>query len=175
MTPVSPISANVEVLRQGVHAVNRVGPDAYAGRGGATGSPIGAHFRHVLDHYRCFLDGLAGGRIDYTARARDPEVESRLECGVALAEDCIRRLHALDPGFETRAVLVNAEAMTVDQSGGEWAPSSVTRELGFLLSHSIHHYALIAPLARAAGVDLGPEFGVAPSTLAFRKSLACAP
>jgi hypothetical protein len=43
----------------------------------------------------------------------------------------------------------------------------VTRELQFLASHTVHHYALIAHLARDRGVGVAPEFGVAPATLDY--------
>jgi hypothetical protein len=41
----------------------------------------------------------------------------------------------------------------------------VGRELQYLLSHTIHHYAIIGSILRAQGVEPGPDFGVAPSTL----------
>jgi hypothetical protein len=57
------------------------------------------------------------------------------------------------------------------QGGGAvWCRSSVSRELQFLLSHTVHHYALIAMTLRAAGVELDEELGVAPSTLAYQRS-----
>ena len=48
-----------------------------------------------------------------------------------------------------------------------WCASSIERELEFLQSHTIHHYALIGFKLRAFGFDLPVEFGVAPSTLRF--------
>jgi hypothetical protein len=53
--------------------------------------------------------------------------------------------------------------------------SSVSRELQVLSSHTIHHFALIAMTLRAHGVDLDPEFGMAPSTLRYLASKAAAP
>jgi uncharacterized damage-inducible protein DinB len=48
----------------------------------------------------------------------------------------------------------------------------VGRELQFLASHTLHHYALIAALLRLQGVEPGEEFGVAPGTLEHRRRLA---
>ncbi|MBP6670575.1 MAG: hypothetical protein KA180_14065, partial [Gemmatimonadales bacterium] len=62
-------------------------------------------------------------------------------------------------------------------SGSEpdWSDSSVKRELQFLVSHTVHHYALIKELLRREGFDPGAEFGVAPSTLQARdRETACA-
>jgi hypothetical protein len=53
---------------------------------------------------------------------------------------------------------------------GPWSRSTAARELQFLVSHTVHHYALIAFILRANGIDPGADFGVAPSTLAHRKS-----
>jgi hypothetical protein len=53
--------------------------------------------------------------------------------------------------------------------------STVARELQFLLSHTVHHYALIALILRLQGFEPGEEFGVAPSTLAhWRREVVCA-
>jgi hypothetical protein len=43
--------------------------------------------------------------------------------------------------------------------------SSISRELQFLSSHAVHHFALIAMTLRAEGVPMDPDFGMAPSTL----------
>jgi hypothetical protein len=42
--------------------------------------------------------------------------------------------------------------------------------LQFLCSHTVHHFALIKLLLDGTGVDLAPEFGVAPSTLAYHRT-----
>ena len=47
------------------------------------------------------------------------------------------------------------------------APSSLARELQFLTSHTIHHFAVIALILRAMDVEVDREFGVAPSTLRY--------
>jgi RNA polymerase sigma factor (sigma-70 family) len=52
----------------------------------------------------------------------------------------------------------------------KWSDSSLRRELQFLISHTIHHYALIITLCSADKVELPADFGVPPSTLRFRKS-----
>jgi hypothetical protein len=50
----------------------------------------------------------------------------------------------------------------------------MARELGMLLSHTVHHYALIAMLLRARGIEPPADFGVAPSTRAHWLE-SCAP
>ena len=48
------------------------------------------------------------------------------------------------------------------------------RELGFVLSHTVHHNALIAVIAAAVGAAVPPGFGYAPATVAHHRSRACA-
>ncbi len=65
---------------------------------------------------------------------------------------------------------MEVSAETPDAS--EWGYSSVKRELQFLLSHTIHHYSLVAVALRAQGFEPGADFGVAPSTLRYWRKIA---
>ena len=61
------------------------------------------------------------------------------------------------------------EVFSDDGEDAEWSQTSVRRELQFLLSHTIHHYALIVAIAVRHGIVDFPEgFGVAPSTLNYK-------
>jgi hypothetical protein len=46
-------------------------------------------------------------------------------------------------------------------------PITLVRELLFLSSHTVYHFALLAPHCRAAGIEPKPDFGKAPTTRAF--------
>lgn len=163
------VACNCTLLRQGAEAIaSGAGvlyrPDPVTGQRPS----IGAHFRHVLDHYFAFLRGLKPGRIDYDQRERDPEIET----GMLVAQAAARRIEvALQelPATALQApILVNVAVATESHGEPSWEPSTVQRELAFLLSHTVHHYALIGLHARRHGVDLGEDFGVAPSTLEYR-------
>ena len=56
-----------------------------------------------------------------------------------------------------------------------WSQSSAPRELQFLISHTVHHFALIKVALRDGPRSVGDDFGVAPSTLSYRSGRACAP
>lgn len=174
------VEDNVGLIRQGTGALAAMGAEAYAGPGGGSGgggggaSPVGVHFRHVLDHYRAFIDGLDSGRINYDDRRRDQRVERDIEWATRVADELIQSLEAIPTGTMDRPLLVSANVIRDGQSALDWTGSTVQRELMYLLSHSVHHYAIISLLARQAGIYLDPEFGVAPSTLAYRRK-ACAP
>jgi hypothetical protein len=49
--------------------------------------------------------------------------------------------------------------------------STVGRELAFVASHAIHHFAMLAPHGRALGIDLPADFGKAPSTVAHERAV----
>lgn len=156
------VQANVACLAQARELVERLSDEAFrasapGGRGG-----VGAHLRHVLDHYDCFLAGVVQGRIDYDRRERDPEVErsrKRALERLALAQAGLGAVGALEAAHELRVKLDSGE-----QSERIEICSSFARELQFLASHTVHHFALIAFVLRQQGLEPGPEFGVASST-----------
>lgn len=165
------IEGNIALLDQGSELIETTPPALYAATNGALyPHRAGAHFRHVLEFYECFLEGLAKRRVDYNARRRDPAGES--DPAVALARIAravqdLRRVRSL--GTEL-ILLVRPEACQEGFSDHEWLISSVGRELQVLQSHTTHHYALIALTLRLQGVAVAPEFGTAPSTLLYQRT-----
>jgi uncharacterized damage-inducible protein DinB len=165
---------NAAFLSQGLELIQRLTDEQYSiapptfSRGG-----VGAHFRHILDHYDSFLDGLAPGRIDYDSRERDRALETDRSAAVLKIREICGRLVALDEGDGRRAI--EATSLCGEPSQVLWSPSSVARELQFLVSHTVHHYAVIAAILRPQGVEPGEDFGVAPSTLVYEQGRdACA-
>ncbi len=173
MAPVqSPAGMNIQCLEQGVELIRRLDNELYADcpqssyHGG-----VGAQFRHCLDFYECLLRDLPGGRIDYSRRERDPEVETDREHAIRKTREICTALRELGAEEAQRTVDVKAEEPLPNTP--EWGHSCIARELHFLLSHTIHHYALIAVMLKLQGFDVFnefPEFGVAPSTLTHWKA-----
>lgn len=168
------VVANLGLLEQAAGVIERVSDSAY-GVGTPQAKPVGPHFRHVLEHYSCFLAGLASGRVDYDARAREEPLETRRAAARSRLEQLARDLAPIRAEDLDRPLDIRLECGL----GGEdqqWSRSTLRRELQFLLSHTIHHFALIGLLLSFHGVDPGEEFGVAPSTLKHWRSQAeCAP
>ncbi|MCP3919659.1 MAG: DinB family protein [bacterium] len=150
---------NIDVLRQGLTLIAGLEPELYAKPEPGLGiSRIGSHVRHVVDFYERLFEGLETGRLDYDARRRDPRVETDAAVAVEQIEALVERLAA--------TVSPDHRALETKQDSRDaWTASSVERELAFVLSHTVHHYALIAVVLRANGVEPGEKFGVAPSTL----------
>jgi hypothetical protein len=164
--------ANIAILQQGIDLLTGATDELYVRTmPPAFPNGTGPHVRHCLDHVANFLDGLAEGRIDYDRRAREKEVETRRSVAIERMRDMIGRLAAIGDDDADRPVVVKMDEGGEETEPANWSRSTVKRELQFLLSHTIHHYALIAAELRSAGFEPGPDFGVAPSTLRYQKTL----
>jgi len=165
-------SENIHFLRQGLELLEGLDDETYTRKPSIPMSPVGGHLRHCLDFYDCFLKGLESGHVDYDARCRDPRVETDRRYAMDRINGIIERLGRLQRGEEERLVDVSMDKSERDAGGEVWSRATVRRELQFLRSHTVHHYALIAAVLRLLDVEPGEEFGVAPSTLEHRRQLA---
>lgn len=135
-------------------------PGDYA-LGQSAAEPIGRHIRHVLEHYDSLLNAREG-LVDYENRARDSATETDPDVARERIGDIRAALLAL-PADAVPASL----AIRYTPGDGEVAralDTSLERELHFVLSHTVHHMALIALLARREGYQVAHDFGVAAST-----------
>lgn len=160
-------AANVHLLEQASRLIGSLEDPTFRGA-------IGPQVRHCLDFYVAFLAGKDAGRVDYDARERDPLVESSRRIARERIAAIASALERIDAEDAAAALLVRAEAGSLPAGSPEWSPSSLGRELQFLLSHTVHHLALIAEMLRARGRRVDDELGVSPSTLQHRAALACA-
>ena len=166
---------NIHFLDQAHDLVERIGP-LYAEPGPHGQASTGAHMRHVLDCYLCFLRGLESEtpgseiRVNYDARERDPRVETDGNHASGVIRSIVHSLERLTETDLNRPLKVQVDAAAWQQHDELWSDSSVGRELQFLLSHTVHHFALMALILRAQGADPGADFGVAPSTLEHRRT-----
>jgi hypothetical protein len=157
-----------EILCQGVNLLGEIDDCLYTKSEKVAfvdGGAVGGHFRHCLEFVNCFLAGVENGKIDYDRRERNHKIETMREYAMAEFMRTVKVLENFSPEVGRNSLLVKPE----DVSGKEdfWCASSIERELEFLQSHTIHHYALVAFKLRAFGFPVAAEFGVAPSTLRF--------
>jgi len=134
------------------------------------GASIGGHIRHCAEHFESFRRGVQLGEIDYDDRARGTEDES----DPLIAN---QRLCEMGRWFgENSSLKSDSDSVKVKVNCGEsesgWQNSTVGRELQFLVSHTVHHFAIIGIMCETQGIPLAPGFGVAPSTLMHRLSEA---
>ena len=153
-----------EILRQGASLLKNIG-DAEFKENGAFGGAIGGHFRHCLEICDCFLDGIEAGKVDYDRRARNFRLETDRRYAIERFSETVEKIKNLSVKSAPKTLFVKPEDTPAEADF--WCESSIERELEFLTSHTIHHYALIAFKLQAMNCNVPPEFGVAPSTLRF--------
>jgi uncharacterized damage-inducible protein DinB len=139
-----------------------VGPEIYTARlqAGVSGT-IGQHVRHCLDHVSALLGARSWSPLSYDHRERGTCLES--DPAEALAQ--IARLKAELVVWSRRPdepIPVASQMSTSGETAIGW--SSLARELAFVVSHTIHHQAIIAVLLTIHGCGVPARFGYAPST-----------
>ena len=160
------ICANLHYLRQAQALLDRLDDLCFAEPAKCFyQSSIGGHLRHCLEHYQSFLDGMESGRIDYDARERDVILETQIAAAREKVDEIIAALETLASRDLSQTLEVK-----MDCGGDEipWQASVAGRELQFLVSHTVHHFAMIGGICHAHGVEVDDGFGVAPSTLRHR-------
>lgn len=158
----APVAALIGLLDALADVILRLPQDVYIARvDPPVSGSIGAHVRHTLDHIAAFASGEAGvlcydHRERGTAVEGDPSAALRqiLRLKAALSRQLGR---SADEPLMVRS-LVAADGREVT------AWSSFGRELAFVVSHTVHHQALIALLLAWHGEAVPARFGLAPST-----------
>lgn len=140
--------------------------------GGVISSSVGGHVRHCLDHVDSLLSGIGDGAMSYDDRRRGTDVETCRSAALAAIKRQTRQLSdlfAFSPDWRIRLeVLLAANGLRVV------VDTSLGRELVFVMSHTVHHNALIGVIAKLLGVAVPDRFGYAPSTLAYQDKGRCA-
>lgn len=120
---------------------------------------IGQHTRHIIELFQCLLNQYETGIICYDKRARNAKIESKTEYAISCIETIQNQL------------LKEDKPLVLAQFDTE-INSNYYRELLYNWEHCIHHQALIkVAILALEDIDLCPSFGVAPSTLAYRKQI----
>jgi hypothetical protein len=164
----------VHLLLQAGAMVERLQKEAQPGFRYA--QAVGPHVRHILEHVTALTDALQRGSmmVDYDARERDLQVQSVPAATLAKIRAVVYQIGQLK--VITSAAL-DLPLSTRLQTGPDGAlevvvQSTLGRELLFVASHTVHHFALLAQYCKAAGVDLGHDFGKAPATVAYERKAA---
>lgn len=168
------LADNCATLTEGAGLIGALAPEFYARKHDfCYQSSIGGHYRHVIDHYFSFLKGCAVGVVNYESRERDPLLETDPSYAAQTTGTLLSALGALQPATFRRQLLLRSEfESSAPESEQAWAVSSHLRELDFLLSHTLHHFALIGTICGVLRQPVPAHFGIAPSTLRHRAALA---
>lgn len=158
-------ATSIQILEQFQRVLESLDPEQFtAAVQVMEGGTIGKHTRHIVELYLCLFQGYETGKVCYDARERDPRIESDRDFALEKINYIKAQLERPDKVLELSGEF---------GAQGFGIPSNYQRELLYNLEHCIHHLALIRPALRELGWTEIPEsFGVAPSTIAHRKSCA---
>src|ERR1041384_4871562 len=146
------IQTNVTWLHQAIDLIQKLDDAVFA-------TKVGAHFRHIVEFYECFLNGLETACVDYDQRKRDESIAKIRHRATARMRSLVRRLEQAGIYDDDALLAVRVEG----SESGVLLRSSVARELQALSSHTVHHFALIAMTLMGYGIEVSPTFGVSPS------------
>lgn len=126
-----------------------------------SGASIGSHYRHIIEMFRCLLDHYDKGTVNYDHRPRNKTIETNIEVALQELESLLTQIEQPNKNLSIEQTL-GAEKIL--------AKSNYHRELLFNLDHTIHHQALIKiGVSEYSNIILDDNFGVAPSTVKYRK------
>ena len=131
---------------------------------------IGEHTRHILEFYICLLEQSKAGKVNYDQRRRDKAIQSDPRVASTVLSTVVEHLHTIDVGQQLQLEI----CYDADQEVLNIVDTSLERELVYNLEHVIHHLAIIkiGLAVIAPQLSLPEDFGVAPSTMRFKKSCA---
>lgn len=134
-------------------------------------SSIGQHMRHVLDLHHALIEGMSDRYIDFDIRRRGHDVEHIKSVAQDEWQTISDWLDTLDDEMCRTKVTVKTEVSLGRQASAE-AGSTLERELIFVASHAVHHFALMRLAAYQLGVMLPHGFGVAAATASYLRGSA---
>jgi hypothetical protein len=166
------IDAVVEVLNQGENLLAETDNESYVRKlPAAFNASIGGHYRHCLDHFRSLLDSAAAGDLNYDHRERGTLVESDRFAALNATRVLRDDYQQLSTDCFDRELNVTCRT-SYAASGSQVSPSTVGREVMYVVAHAVHHYALIGIMGGLMGLKMPAGFGVAPSTMKHQAGLA---
>lgn len=125
---------------------------------------IGQHTRHVIELYQCLIGCYDTAKICYDKRERNTQIEEDVNYAVTQLTEIQKNLEKPDKKLTVSYELPENEV---------FLESNFLREVMYNLEHMIHHQALIrAGVNRLTDITLPDSFGVAASTIQFRKQCA---
>jgi uncharacterized damage-inducible protein DinB len=164
------IQSAVEVLNQGENLLAELENDLYTIKlTAAFNASIGGHYRHCLDHFRSVLDSVSAGDLNYDHRERGTLIENDRFAA-------LNATRALRAGFQSLSTKCLSRELNVTcktsyaSNASQSSPSTVGREIMYVVAHAVHHFALISIIGASMGLRMPPGFGVAPSTLRHQQS-----
>ncbi len=128
---------------------------------------IGQHVRHIIELFIELEKGYESGVVNYEKRKRDYQIETDKTFAAAQLQKIYNSVDKpdkqllLEAGYDEHS----DELLTIQ--------SNYYREVVYNLEHTVHHMALIrVGIANVSAIKLPEGFGVASSTIKYRKACA---
>lgn len=166
------LNSQLEIVQQAVDFLSSVDQNDYIEvcKPHLAGS-IGAHMRHIIDHYLALQEGVELGHVDYNKRHRQSPVAESIDAALAAWQDIARWLEqACNKPMESQLTVVSEVSLSCTDSVE--VTSTLARELLFVSSHAIHHFSLLAVARSLQGAETDKAFGIAPATASFMRQQA---
>ena len=165
------VNSQLEILQQGRSYLNTISESAYNEiLPNHFISSAGTHIRHALDHYQAIMTGLEGKVINYDHRTRGGDIEKSPDLANKKIAQIIQWLEGLTLTDFERDLALSTELSVYDAKVAT-IPTTLARELIFASSHAVHHYAMVAQIAKHQDIRLPPLFGIAPATATHLRQL----
>lgn len=143
-------------------------------------SSAGSHIRHIIDHYQSVISGLENNIIDYDFRLRGNKVEENPKLALERFDEIAAWMENLTSSELNQNVTLSTEVSTSNKEI-QVVQSSLARELIFVGSHAVHHYAMITQISFAqsdknnSASKANVTFGIAPATATFLREKNASP
>jgi hypothetical protein len=158
---------NKILLSENVSLLQEISNSIYTAFNPVLNGNLAGHFRHIIEYYNVFFEGLEKGEIIYSARKRDKSIENSCKNAIVAIENIQKNLiciqHSENIPVRIADDLPDNEEATI--------LSNLSRELLAVYTHTIHHNAIIKMgiLTIAPETKMPKNFGIAPSTIAFHQ------
>ena len=127
-------------------------------------STIGEHVWHIIELFDGLEKGYKIGIINYDDRERNKTIQTNKAFAISCLGTIINTFEKENKNLELNTLLVSANNLI---------QTNYYRELLYNYEHCIHHQALIKVGLLELNIQLtNTYFGIAPSTIEFRKSCA---
>jgi len=128
---------------------------------------VGQHVRHIIELFECLEKGYTEGIINYEKRKRDTQIETNKGFACDLLIQIFNGLNKPNKDLSLITSYDDHSAENIIIS------TNYYREIAYNLEHAIHHMALMrVGISEVSDIELSENFGVAVSTIKYRKQCA---
>ncbi|MTI11367.1 hypothetical protein [Curvivirga aplysinae] len=128
---------------------------------------IGRHIRHIADHLQAFILAVESGVLDYNLRRRGHSCEENVASAREMLEGLYINIQQIPFREQDLEVISEVDVSACQTSSFK---SNISREILYLINHTIHHTAYISLLAKTRNVTLPASIVLAPATATFLRA-----